>query len=159
MAGNTPQPGAERRSLEAGWVSLPAEGRGGPIPELAYISWGDHDETELHAKALDCWDQWWRSPMALMWSEFDQPALERLLLLTAKSWIGGATAAELSEVRQLEDRFGLNPVGRRKLYWRIEGVDTPSRAAEDLSGSGGAAEKGAPPSAGGKKDPRLRVVS
>lgn len=97
--------------------------------------------------------------MALMWSEFDQPALERLLLLTAKSWIGAASAAELSEVRQLEDRFGLNPVGRRKLYWRIEGVDTPSRAAEDLAGAAENGGSAALPAAGGKKDPRLRVVS
>ncbi len=95
--------------------------------------------------------------MALMWSEFDVPQLERLLVLTAKAW-GDAPASLLGEIRQLEDRFGLSPQARRKLYWRIEGVDAPSKSAGDLSG--GAAGEGEPvlPSAGGDSDPRLRVV-
>jgi hypothetical protein len=93
--------------------------------------------------------------MALMWSDFDVPQLERLLVLTARSW-DGATAAGLSEVRQLEDRFGLSPVARRKLYWRIEGVDLPSTEAADLGGHEGS--RRSLPSAGGKSDPRLRVV-
>jgi hypothetical protein len=93
--------------------------------------------------------------MALMWSEYDAPQLERLLVLTAESW-EGASAAGLSEIRQLEDRFGLNPVARRKLYWRIEGVDLPSTEAADLGGGQGQGK--ALPAAGGKADPRLRVV-
>jgi hypothetical protein len=93
--------------------------------------------------------------MALMWSEWDAPQLERLLVLTAGSWLG-ATGAMLSEIRQLEDRFGLSPQARRKLYWRIEGVDLPSTEAADLGGQG--EEEQALPAAGGKADPRLRLV-
>lgn len=100
--------------------------------------------------ADELWRFWWRSPMALMWSEYDAVGLCRLVDLTVA---GGSSAPILSERRQLEDRYGLNPVGRRRLFWRIEGVDTPSRDAAGLSGR---VERKGPPSAGGKRDPRRK---
>lgn len=146
MATPTPNPNSEKRSKEsAGWITLPAEGREGPAPKL-------HGRHAARAKAL--WAHWWGSPMATMWGEFDAPVLERLLVLTARSWKGDATAAELSEVRQLEDRFGLSPQARRKLYWRVAGVDVPSTEPADLGGT----PVTSVPSAGGAADPRLRVV-
>lgn len=153
MPGPPPGPQAEQRSVDAGWITLPAAGRSGPAPVLSLADRGLSRGLQTKARAL--WRVWWSSPMALMWSEFDAPQLERLLVLTAESW-AHSTAAGLAEIRQLEDRFGLSPQARRKLYWRIEGVDLPSTAAADLGG--GQEKKPALPSAGGKADPRLRVV-
>ncbi|MGL5934523.1 MAG: hypothetical protein ACRCZI_02755 [Cetobacterium sp.] len=93
--------------------------------------------------------------MATMWGEFDAPTLERLLVLTARAWKGAATAAELSEVRQMEDRFGLSPQARRKLYWQVAGVDVVAAGVET---PGPAPVPAVVPSAGGAGDPRLRVV-
>lgn len=154
MSGPAPGPQAEQRSVDAGWITLPAAGRDGPAPELSLAGRGL--EAKVQRKARVLWRRWWASPMALMWSEFDAPQLERLLVLTAESW-AGASSAMLAEIRQMEDRFGLSPQARRKLYWRIEGVDLPSKSAADLGG----VDEGRPvlPSAGGKADPRLRVVN
>jgi hypothetical protein len=154
VPGPSPGPLAEQRTVDAGWITLPPGGRSGAAPEISLADRGL--PRKLQARARRLWATWWGSPMALMWSEYDAPQLERLLVLTAESWLG-ASAAGLSEIRQLEDRFGLNPVARRKLYWRIEGVDLPSTEAADLGGQGQA--KAALPAAGGKSDPRLRVVN
>lgn len=152
MAGTTPGPEAERRSLEAGWISIPADAQVVDPPKLSLAGSGVPRAQQKLAREL--WAYWWASPVATMWDRrSDLEGLRRLVVLTVA---GGQAAALLAEVRQLEDRFGLNPVARRKLYWRIEGVDVPSRAASDL---GPAAGNGVLPAAGGKKDPRLRVVS
>jgi hypothetical protein len=153
MPGPPPGPQAEQRSVDAGWITLPPAGRSGDAPRISLADLGLSRKLQDRARRL--WSIWWASPMALMWSEFDTPQLERLLVLTAQAW-DGSSAAGLSEIRQLEDRFGLNPVARRKLYWRIEGVDLPSTEAADLAG--GESRERALPSAGGKADPRLRVV-
>lgn len=96
--------------------------------------------------------------MACMWAPADVDQLERLLLLRMRVESGG-TAAELSECRQMEDRFGLSPSARRKLYWRIDGVDVPSTDAEDLVDDKPKIDEGLP-AAGGEHDPRrgLSVV-
>lgn len=152
----TPAPDGEPRTLDAGWITLPQSGPDRLAPELSFIAWGDQEETAVHAHARDLWDVWWSSPMALMWAPSDVPQLERLLLLTVQSWLS-PKGAVLGEIRQLEDRFGLNPTARRRLFWRIEGVDVPSTDAEDLSPKP-VAEKVGPPKAGKSNDPRLRVV-
>lgn len=47
----------------------------------------------------------------------------RYVLLLERAEGEGATAALLSEVRQLEDRLGLSPVSMRRLHWEI-GAET-----------------------------------
>jgi len=149
MATPTPNPNSEKRSKEsAGWITLPNEGPTEDPPELI----GDHGP-----EGEELWAFWWSSPMALMWSRHDCRTLERLLVLSLRFGDdSGATAAELSEVRQLEDRFGLNPKSRRQLYWRIAGVDAPSMEASDLHRPATGVDL---PAAGGDDDPRrLRAV-
>lgn len=155
MVASPPNPEAEQRVRESAWVVLPAGGRDGPAPKLSLAGFDLPKPAQDRARSL--WRTWWSSPMALMWSEWDAPQLARLLVLTARSW-DGASAAGLSEVRQLEDRFGLSPHARRRLYWRIDGVDLPSTEARDLSGGAVVADDRALPAAGGSGDPRLRVV-
>lgn len=156
--GKTPAPNKENRTRDGiGWTILPAAGREGAAPPLSLrnvvLALDPSTDTKYKARARELWRKWWSSPMALMWAVDDSHVLQRLLVLTARSW-GGGSSSEMSEIRQLEDRFGLNPKARRSLYWRIEGVDTPSVEAGDLSGGAVTAA----PVAGGSEDPRLRIV-
>jgi hypothetical protein len=80
--------------------------------------------------------RWWRlvwaSPMAAVWLAADVPALERLARLLDKRERGSGPAAELAEIRQLEDRFGLSPLARRRLQWEVDrarDVELAARAA------------------------------
>ena len=91
-------------------VALPATGREGPSPTPTVA---------LAGGARRLWDALWSRPEASQWSEADVPALTRMVWLESnrKVWTDSRL---LAEVRQLEDRFGLNPYARRQLRWRIE---------------------------------------
>jgi hypothetical protein len=58
--------------------------------------------------------------MAAVWLDADVPAVERAARLVAKDVNGLASAAEMAELRQLEDRLGLSPMARRRLQWEVE---------------------------------------
>src|SRR5438093_722418 len=57
----------------------------------------------------------WASPMAHQWLDADVDALRRLAWMIDTVNRGEGTAALDGEARQLEDRFGLSPVARRRL--------------------------------------------
>jgi len=75
--------------------------------------------------------------MATTWIEADVPALRRLAELVEKVNRGEVTAMLLSEIRQLEDRFGLSPLARRRLEWELE----HGREAEHEKAAAAAAER------------------
>ena len=58
--------------------------------------------------------------MAHQWLDADVDALRRLAWMVDVLTRGEGTAALAGEARQLEDRFGLSPVARRRLEWSIE---------------------------------------
>lgn len=119
MNGGRPAKAAGQRRRPAvprDGVELPAEGRPGRAPRPAV----DLDEA---ASAL--WRRLWRTPEATRWTEADVPAVTRLVALQTTS---GLSAAQLAEVRQLEDRFGLNPAARRLLRWETPALDDPPAA-------------------------------
>jgi hypothetical protein len=68
------------------------------------------------------WQTVWASPMAQVWLEADVPALVRLAGL-----VGAADPSPqvLAEIRQLEDRFGLSPLARRRLQWELQQSTEP----------------------------------
>jgi hypothetical protein len=70
--------------------------------------------------------------MATQWRE-DDDELVRLALLREAVWEGEFSAALLAEMRQIEDRHGLNPLARLKLRWAIEGEDEPAGSAKDAT--------------------------
>jgi hypothetical protein len=78
------------------------------------------DATRYSKSTRDWWTTVWRSPMATAWLEADVPALVRLATLNELLEQGEATAMVLAEIRQLEDRFGLSPLARRRLQWEVE---------------------------------------
>jgi hypothetical protein len=66
--------------------------------------------------------------MAAVWLEADVPALVRLAQLVDQVGSGESSAVVLSEIRQLEDRFGLNPLARRRLQWELDQAGEPAEA-------------------------------
>jgi hypothetical protein len=81
------------------------------VPELV----GDYtDETRRW------WEQVWSSPIATLYLDCDISGLELIAMLVDRVNRGTASAAILGELRQWEDRFGLNPVARRRLGWEVK---------------------------------------
>ena len=116
--GPAPKPDAERRRRnvpEFAWTALPASGRPGPAPKLPAHAPGGAPWAKT---TRDWWAGLWRRPEATQWRE-DDAELFRLAALHDRFWRGESTAAELSEMRQIEDRHGLNPKALLQLRWRI----------------------------------------
>jgi hypothetical protein len=110
----TPKPPGQRRRRNAGqsqWVSLPAQGRDGAVPDLP----GDDWTTSTRV----WWATIWRSPMASVWQDADHDSLVRLARLRDEFARGELPVSALSAMQQLEDRFGLSPKARRALQWEI----------------------------------------
>ena len=113
MGGRTPKPrGTQRKKGSAQGAELPAEGRRGPVPELPRAD-------EFLASTRDWWEGTWRSPMATVYQEADVPTLVRLARFIDLEARGQADGIVRTEIRQLEDRFGLSPLARRRLQWEI----------------------------------------
>ena len=151
MPGPPPKEGARnpnngRLDAHGGFAAaaqrLPRSGRKGKPP-----AWPMSDKptaAELHA-----WAYVWKLPQAVAWERMNsQRTVARYCRTLAASEEPGATAAILSECRQLEDRLGLSPMALLRLRWTI--VDDEVLEAE--------AARTAPPSTSPAKS-RLRVVS
>jgi hypothetical protein len=90
-------------------VKLPAERRkSGVIPPLA-------GEKSLAPSTRAWWKTVWLSPMAGQYLDVDVVPLTRLAVLVECAAKGELPERVLGEMRLLEDRFGLNPVSRRRL--------------------------------------------
>jgi hypothetical protein len=66
--------------------------------------------------------------MAAVWLEADVPGLVRLASLVERASREDAPLTVLTEIRALEDRFGLSPLARRRLEWEIEQTGGASAA-------------------------------
>lgn len=112
MAGRIPKPKAERQRMnKTQGARLPRSGSGRDAPEWP----GDPD---ICVYASDYWEMIWSSPMGLVYLDADIPALVRLTELV-HMWSAGKEQGILGEIRNLEDRFGLSPLSRRRLEWEI----------------------------------------
>ena len=72
------------------------------------------------ASTREWWRTIWRSPMSSVYLDADRPALERLAGLIDRASRGEPSGRLLAEIRMLEDRFGLNPIARRRLQWEVQ---------------------------------------
>ena len=107
-----------RHALKFDWVALPAEGREGPVPALP--EWRVWD-----ARAWGWWSELWAKPQATMWAQ-DGSTLFAYACLYDDLIAGRAEAAKVSaEMRQHEDRHGLNPKAMLQLRWRIVESEEP----------------------------------
>lgn len=111
MPGPAPKDPASRRRRNAavGKTLLPAGGRPGFAP-----AW------PLGSDEPDVWADLWATPQASAWERFGWTrVVARYALLLGRSEDAEAPAAILGEVRQLEDRLGLNPKSMRSLLWEV----------------------------------------
>ena len=128
--GRPPKPegaAVTRHKPTHGEVLLPAAGRPGPPPEPL---------TALKAPAAKLWARLWATPEATQWGEADVPGLTHYvnLAVVPEVWLDSKSLAEL---RNLADRFGLNPYSRRVSKWVLDEPDAthekPSAAPKSRS--------------------------
>jgi hypothetical protein len=115
VPGPPPNPPGQRRRRNATTapVTLPASRSRSKVPPLPL--------KRATAATKAWWRTIWTSPMATVWLEADVPGLVRLAELVELGHREGATPlAAMSEIRALEDRYGLSPLARRRLQWEIE---------------------------------------
>lgn len=105
------------------WRGLPAGGRQGKPPALPPKRPGWLKATRAW------WATIWASPMAIAWLPADVPALVRLARLIEYDLRGDGEKETWSEIRQLEDRFGLSPKARRLLMWEVS--NTPGQTPDE----------------------------
>ena len=71
----------------------------------------------LTAAEREAWRELWASPVSVLWTSDDVPAVVRLIRLRARIDAEGVMSCPVSlfsQVGQLEDRFALNPRARRQ---------------------------------------------
>lgn len=126
-AGRPPKPegaAVTRHKPTHGEVLLPAAGRTTPAPAPI---------VELLEPARAMWDRIWASPEATQWGEADVPGLTRYvtMAIVPEIWLDSKL---LPELRNLEDRYGLNPYSRRVSKWvhdvPEESSDKPAAAVK-----------------------------
>lgn len=99
-----------RRNASVGKTMLPAGGRSGPVPAWPFKN-ADEPET---------WAELWVTPQAAAWERLGWVrTVARYALLLSEVEVPDAKATILGEVRQLEDRLGLNPKAMRMLLWEV----------------------------------------
>jgi hypothetical protein len=129
--GNPPKKDPVRRNARVGPLKLPAEGRDGPPPKWPLPG-------KMRAGELAVWRDLWSTPQAVAWERFRWARtvarycrLEALLERDVKEPM---SAEKLAEVRQLEDRLGLNPKAMRLLLWEVVGDELAQKREERQSG-------------------------
>ena len=109
----------------------------------------------IHAETRRWWRTVWRSPIASRWITDDVLVLEKLVVLQ-NQWFGGNHSIALADaIGRHETRIGLDPMGRKRFEWRVQG---PGQPKADGAPKAGPRPPSSPPPG---EDPRkaLRVVS
>jgi len=77
------------------------------------------------------WEAIWASPMAAQWLESDVQALLRLAILQDQFWT--TPTKELADsIAKHEARFGLTPLDRMRLQWKLEAApEKPAQRSAD----------------------------
>lgn len=105
--------------------ALPAEGRQGDTPEWPLPGRSSKAEREL-------WRQLWASPQAVAWERLGWArSVGRYVRAAIRAERPGAIAYLLSEVRQMEDRLGLNPKAMKDLGWEIVKIPAAEQEQHD----------------------------
>lgn len=132
MAGMGPppkHPSQRRRTNPAlELTKLPAEGRGEPAPDWPL-------PRQVSAERV-VWMELWRTPQSVAWERLGWTrSVARYCRGLVEAEKRNASAALLSEVRQMEDRLGLTPMAMLRLRWEIVPGE-PDITSADPSGPG-----------------------
>jgi len=133
-SGPPPDPNALRRnrkSDQAGWATLPAEGRTGPTPGWPL--------TDVRPREWDLWRDLWMKPQAVMWEKLGLDIEVALFVRTlAEAEHPDSRTEPMKLVRQYMESLGLTSPGMLRLRWKIgpaetvpveEPADTPKATA------------------------------
>lgn len=123
MPGPAPKDPSSRRRRNAavGKTLLPSGGRAGVAPAWPIVN----------AFEPEVWTELWASPQSVAWERHGWTrVVARYALLLAKAEADDASAAVLGEVRQLEDRLGLNPKAMRSLLWEVTSDEVAEKRDE-----------------------------
>lgn len=93
-------------------TKLPPEGYTGPIPDWPETITRDPLEDDL------LWGELWRTPQAAAWVRMGT-GVARVVARYVLLQRGRLDAKILAEIRQIEDRLGLNPLAMLRLRWEI----------------------------------------
>ncbi|MFF8473893.1 hypothetical protein [Streptomyces sp. NPDC015414] len=116
-----PAPTSTERSHKAksdaqGWVTLPIDGRDGPLPAWPLASPNDRE--------MELWERLWETPQAVMWDqlrqEFEVASYVRLL---ARAEAPRSSAIIWGQVKQLAESLGLSVSGMARNRWTIDAVN------------------------------------
>lgn len=107
-----PQELRQRRNRVVSKDTLPADGHVA-APPLPKREGGWHEESKRF------WASTWASPMAIKFLEADMPRLYLALELTEQFW-RKPSAHVAKEIRQTLQAFGLTPLDRNRLQWKVE---------------------------------------
>lgn len=117
-SGPAPDPNALRRDRpsDAGWTTLPQDGRTGPAPEWPL--------TDASDRELELWAREWRRPQAVMWERNGQEAEVALYVRSlAEAETPEAAVTLRNLVRQLQEALGVSLPGMARNRWRIGEVE------------------------------------
>ena len=111
-----------RHKLAFDWIALPATGRTGPPPKLPTIR-------KWTKQTRDAWAVLWSSPQATQWDETGRTMWTWAALHHDLCGNERSAASVSAEMRQIEDRHGLNPKALLQLRWRVvdEMADAPEQ--------------------------------
>jgi hypothetical protein len=121
VAGMGPPPNPNRRRRNAGpaTLRLPAGGRTGETPPWPLPKGRSAIRSR---RELEVWAELWRTPQATAWERLEWTrTVARYVRYLIACEAGDVKIA--SEVRQLEDRLGLNPMAMLRLRWQVEDGD------------------------------------
>ncbi|WP_306186956.1 hypothetical protein [Streptomyces sp. MK5] len=122
VSGPPPDPNSLRQARAAnaaGWSTLPAEGRTGPVPQWPLVS--------MQPREADLWEDMWARPQAVMWERLGQEIeVAMFCRKLAEAELPKASVELQKVVRQYLDSLGLSVQGMLRNRWRIEPA-----AAED----------------------------
>lgn len=113
-SGPAPDPLALRRDRkdDAAWVTLPAEGFQGDVPEFPLA--------DAMTSEVELWVKLWSKPQAVMWSklglEFEVAAYVRAFL---ESTVADASAGLKTAVLRMGAEIGLSLPGMHSLRWKF----------------------------------------
>lgn len=137
-----PAPTSTDRSHKAktdsqGWITLPAEGRDGPLPAWPLISPSDRE--------MELWERLWETPQAIMWErlaqDFEVASYVRLL---ARAESPRSSAIIWGQVKQLAESLGLSVSGMARNRWTVAAgadMDDDSSAPSAVSSVTSLAER------------------
>lgn len=118
-SGPPPDPNALRRERpadQAGWTTLPAEGRAGEPPEWPLLDANDRE--------WDLWRDMWARPQAVMWEKLGQQIEVAMFVRKLGEAEMPKASVELQKVvRQYLDSLGLSVQGMLRNRWKIVAAD------------------------------------